>query len=122
MSGIILLINERRYYLLMSKPYIKVKLHSDVGGYVFGEKDLVIYYECDPSVKNICESDILSYDDALLKWVNSSNRFQKGDSNQDYEFCSEAFELIFLDDDQIKKIKDSGHFVSKDILEKYSNK
>jgi len=50
----------------MRKPFIKIKLHSDVGGAPLGQKDLVIYYECNTSVKNFAESDILSYDDGIL--------------------------------------------------------
>jgi hypothetical protein len=99
---IIIKVKGREY--CMGKPFIKIKLHSGVGGAPLGEKDLVLYYECDPNVKNIFDSDIISYDDAILKWANSCKRFQKGDLNEDFEFFKQPFELVFLNDDQIKKV------------------
>ncbi len=98
----------------MSKPFVKVKLHSGVGGEPLGAKNLVIYYECDPNAKSIIDTDIISYDDELLEWVNTCGRFQKGDSNEDYEFDSNStLELVFLNDIEITTVQKAGHLVRK---------
>lgn len=104
----------------MNKSFIKIKLHSGNGGEPLGEKDLVIYYECDPSVNIINKSDVLSYADEILKWVNTRNYFQRGYLNEDFEFdSSDTLKLVYLNQDEIIKIQEAGHFVSKDDLIKF---
>lgn len=101
----------------MGKPFIKVKLHSGTGGESLGEKDLVVYYECAPSVKNINDSNIISYDDVLLEWVNTHDYFQRGYFNEDFEFDSpDTLKLVYLNDDEIKKVREAGHLIREDDL------
>lgn len=106
----------------MEKPFVKIELHSGVGGEPLGEKDLAVYYECNTNVKKVADTDILSYDDELLEWVNTSDRFKKGYFNEAFEFNRQPFELVFLNDDQIKRVQDAGHLIHKNDLKQLKNR
>jgi hypothetical protein len=105
---------------IIDKPFVKIRLHSGLGGPELGEKDLVLFYECDPSINNIVDSGIITYAKAILKWVNTCGRFQKGHSNEDFEyFKKNTFELVYLDDEQINQFRQAGLVISKDDLKNY---
>lgn len=93
----------------MGKPFIKVRLNSGIGGEPLGGKDLVIYYECDKDAGSVYDIIRDKATNKLLDWVNTCGRFPKGSKNQNYEFYEhDTFELVLLDEDQVKCIRKAG--------------
>lgn len=98
----------------MGKPYIEVRLHSGLSKPLGGE-DVIVYYECTPSVKKVMDSDIISYFDLLQEFVNTHDRFPKGEKPYGFSELNQL-SVVYLDDDQIKRYQEIGYIIRKEDL------
>jgi hypothetical protein len=106
---------------MMEKPFLKIRMHSgpSLNGLGLGHTDIavVVYYEMNENVQE--PTDVLAYLsldelDAIENWVNTSDKFVKNAAGDDFIIYSKkGFELVYLEDKQVKQIKEAGHLFSK---------
>ena len=98
----------------MNKPFIKVDLRSGIG------ETLVVYYECDTYdtvIKEVTDSDILTYEDEIIEWANTCGLFTKEDAQSDFRYDHPStLSVVYLNENQIKYLYNTGHIFSKSDL------